>query len=107
MWPGGHGVARVTCGSSEPREKAPVSSESSRDPADSVLSPLELTLLQRHPDARPRPNATIRDAMLAIAALGGHIKNNGDPGWQVLGRGYEDLLILEQGAALALGCDQS
>jgi hypothetical protein len=48
------------------------------------------------------PNATIREAMLAIAALGGHIKNNGDPGWAVLGRGYEDLLLLERGAALAL-----
>lgn len=35
---------------------------------------------------------TVRDAMLAIAALGGHIKNNGDPGWLVLGRGYEDFL---------------
>jgi hypothetical protein len=45
--------------------------------------------------------------MLAIAALGGHIKNNGDPGWLVLGRGYEDLLLLERGAALALGCYQS
>ena len=31
---------------------------------------------------------TIRDAMLGIAALGGHIKNNGDPGWMVLGRGF-------------------
>jgi hypothetical protein len=76
-------------------------------PADAVLSPMKLTLLQRHPDVRLRPDATIRDAMLAIAALGGHIKNNGDPGWQVLGRGYEDLLLLERGAALALGCDQS
>jgi hypothetical protein len=35
--------------------------------------------------------------MLAIAALGGHIKNNGDPGWLVLGRGYEKLLVLERG----------
>jgi hypothetical protein len=26
--------------------------------------------------------------MLGIAALGGHIKNNGDPGWLVLGRGF-------------------
>ena len=76
-------------------------------PADAILSPLKLTLLQRHPDVRLRPNATIRDAMLAVAALGGHIKNNGEPGWQVLGRGYEDLLLLERGAALALGCDQS
>jgi hypothetical protein len=33
-------------------------------------------------------NPTIRDAMLGIAALGGHIKSNGDPGWLVLGRGF-------------------
>lgn len=71
-------------------------------PADRVLSPLKLTLLQRHPDARLRERPTIRDAMLAIARLGGHITNNGEPGWQVLGRGYEDLLLLEHGAALAL-----
>jgi hypothetical protein len=76
-------------------------------PADRVLSPLKLTLLQRHPDTKLGKAPTIRDAMLAIAALGGHIKNNGDPGWLVLGRGYEDLLLLERGAALALGCDQS
>jgi hypothetical protein len=76
-------------------------------PADRVLSPLKLTLLQRHPDTKLGRTPTIRDAMLAIAALGGHIKNNGEPGWIVLGRGYEDLLLLERGAALALGCDQS
>jgi len=44
---------------------------------------------------RPRPNA--REAMLAVAALGGHIKNNGDPGWLVVGRGMHDLLLLELG----------
>src|SRR6266496_3447836 len=49
-------------------------------PANAVLSPMKLALLQRHPDVRLRPDATIRDAMLAIAALGGHIRNNGDPG---------------------------
>jgi hypothetical protein len=71
-------------------------------PADHVLSPLKLMLLQKHPDVRLRRNPTIRDAMLAVARLGGHIRNNGDPGWQVLGRGYEDLLLLERGAAIAL-----
>jgi hypothetical protein len=76
-------------------------------PAARVLSRLKLTMLQRHPDVRLRANASLREAMLAIAALGGHIKNNGDPGWLVLGRGYEDLLLLERGAALAMGCDQS
>ncbi|WP_242355033.1 IS4 family transposase [Anaeromyxobacter sp. SG64] len=71
-------------------------------PADRVLSPLKLMLLQRHPDVKLREEPTIRDAMFAVAKLGGHIKNNGEPGWQVLGRGYEDLLLLERGAALAL-----
>jgi IS4 transposase len=71
-------------------------------PADRVLSPIKLMLLQRHPDLHLRAEPTIRDAMLAVAKLGGHIKNNGDPGWQVLGRGYEDLLLLERRAALAL-----
>lgn len=42
-----------------------------------------------------RPSA--RDVMLAVAALGGHIKSNGDPGWLVLGRGMHDLLLLELG----------
>jgi hypothetical protein len=39
--------------------------------------------------------------MLAVAALGGHIVNNGSPGWIVLGRGYDDLLTLEAGYLLA------
>jgi hypothetical protein len=76
-------------------------------PADRVLSPLKITLLQRHPDTALGTRPTIREAMFAIAKLGGHIRNNGEPGWIVLGRGYEDLLLLERGAALALGCDQS
>jgi hypothetical protein len=84
-----------------------LSRDDSTLPADRVLSPLKLTLLRRHPDTKLGPAPSIREAMLAIAALGGHIKNNGEPGWQVLGRGYEDLLLLERGAALALGCDQS
>lgn len=40
---------------------------------------------------------TIREAMLAVAGLGGHLPSNGDPGWLVLGRGMHDLLLLELG----------
>lgn len=40
---------------------------------------------------------TIKEAMLAIAGLGGHLPRNGDPGWLVLGRGMHDLLLLELG----------
>ena len=37
------------------------------------------------------------DIFYAIAALGAHIKNNGPPGWLVLGRGFDTLLTLELG----------
>lgn len=70
--------------------------------ASEVLGHTKLLVLQRHKDTRLRPDATARDAMLAIARLGGHISNNGDPGWIVLGRGYEKLLTYEQGMLLAL-----
>jgi len=44
---------------------------------------------------------TMRDVMLGVAALGGHIKNNGAPGWLVLGRGLTRLLDAEVGWRLA------
>jgi hypothetical protein len=39
---------------------------------------------------------TVRDLMLGVAALGGHIKNNGDPGWLVLGRGFRRFAEAEE-----------
>jgi hypothetical protein len=45
--------------------------------------------------------ANASEALLVVARLGGHIKNNGPPGWQVLGRGYERLLLLELGWRVA------
>jgi hypothetical protein len=69
-------------------------------PASDALTALQLRILQRHERTQLKGDATVYDAMLAIAALGGHIKNNGAPGWQVLGRGLEDLLLMERGAAL-------
>lgn len=68
-----------------------------RSPDDDrmALTPTQLEVL-RAVAKRPLPaKLTARDAMLAVAALGGHIKNNGDPGWIVLGRGLHDLLIME------------
>jgi len=41
-------------------------------------------------------HATVDDALLAVAALGGHLKNNGPPGWLVLRRGFEKLHTAEQ-----------
>lgn len=66
-------------------------------PASSALTPKQLEVL-RAVAKKPIPNRpTARDAMLAVAALGGHLKSNGDPGWLVLGRGMHDLLLLELG----------
>jgi hypothetical protein len=73
------------------------------EPASAQLSTLKLRVLQRHPKVRLADNASVTEAMLAVARLGGHIRNNGEPGWIVLGRGYEKLLLLEEGARLALG----
>ena len=37
-------------------------------------------------------NPSVNQVLLAIAGLGGHIKNNGAPGWMVIGRGYDKFL---------------
>lgn len=72
-------------------------------PATSVVSPLELTILKKRPKSGLPENPTARDVLYEVARLGGHIKNNGEPGWMVLGRGFEKLLLLTEGARLALG----
>jgi Transposase DNA-binding/Transposase DDE domain len=78
-------------------------------PATSAFDAEQLRLLAALLALRKRDlpaNPTIHDAMLGIAALGGHIRNNGDPGWQVLGRGFERFLEAEVGWRLARS-DQS
>lgn len=66
-------------------------------PAAAALTASQLQVLKAVAK-KPLPGRpTARDAMLAIAALGGHLKSNGDPGWLVLGRGLHDLLLLELG----------
>jgi hypothetical protein len=74
------------------REKTP-------RPATEVFSKERIRLLRAILEKRRRQlpeNPTVRDAMLGIAALGGHIKNNGDPGWLVLGRGFRRFLEAEE-----------
>jgi hypothetical protein len=64
--------------------------------ASSVLSGIELHLLT-HRLKLPKPPSTAQDALFAVARLGGHLKRNGDPGWQTIGRGFEKLILLEAG----------
>lgn len=70
--------------------------------AESILTKAQIVILRAEIPKSLSNQPTIEEAFLAIAKLGGHIKNNGDPGWIVLGRGYEELLILERGYALAV-----
>ena len=73
-------------------------------PIGQRLDPEQLLLLRKLLDRRRYhlpPHPTMRDAMLGIAALGGHIPNNGAPGWLVLGRGLSRLLEAELGWQLA------
>jgi hypothetical protein len=78
-------------------------------PAHLVLSKSQIEVL-RVMGRIPLPEEpTQRDALLAVAALGGHIKWNGDPGWLTLARGYADLVMLTAGweaAKLQLARDQ-
>lgn len=60
-------------------------------PASSLLSATHLAVLRVLARKPIPPNPTTRDVVLAIAALGGHLKRNGDPGWITLSRGYEEL----------------
>lgn len=61
-------------------------------PAEDIVTPIELEVLRKM-GHRPLPeNPTAGQVLLAIAGLGGHLKRNGAPGWQVLARGYQRLL---------------
>ena len=67
-------------------------------PASDVLSPTQLQCLRHFPRAPQLPDEpTAQQALDAIAALAGHIKNNGPPGWQKLAAGFRELLAFEQG----------
>jgi hypothetical protein len=81
-----------------------------KDPAIAALTLKQLEVL-RAVTRRPLPaSPSAKEAMLAVASLGGHLRSNGDPGWLVLGRGMHDLLLLELGwraREQARRCDQS
>jgi len=70
-------------------------------PARAVLTALELEVLRRAAKPKLPPRPTARAALLAIARLAGHRAVNGEPGWQLLGRGYQDLLMMTAGYQLA------
>jgi hypothetical protein len=69
-------------------------------PATVVLTPLQVRLLKAlhdrdHPRTPLPQMPTVKEAVYALAGLVGHFKSNGDPGWQLIGRGLNRLLQAE------------
>jgi transposase-like protein/DDE family transposase len=65
-------------------------------PAADVLRPAQIEVLRTFSLRHKLPaSPTVRDGLLAVAGLGGHLKNNGEPGWNVLMRGMRTLLNYE------------
>lgn len=82
-------------------------SEGNQWPANAALTPTQIQVLRTVSKRKLPAELTAHDAMMAIADIGGHIKSNGSPGWIVLARGFNDLLLLETGwLAAKAKCDQ-
>jgi len=66
-------------------------------PATDLLTRSQLAALRAlsHRPVPPIPSA--QDVLWCVAGIGGHIKNNGAPGWQVLQRGMEKFLAFAEG----------
>jgi hypothetical protein len=69
--------------------------------AESVLNEVQLQILRQEGNLQ-QEQTTVRAALLAVAALGGHLKHNGEPGWIILTRGMAKLLTLERGWRAAI-----
>ena len=68
----------------------------------SALTARQLQLLRICGSKTLSATPTNHEVYMALAALGGHLRSNGPPGWIVLGRAYDKLLVLEQGWAASL-----
>lgn len=66
-------------------------------PASEMLTDVQLNLLRVIGGAKLSASPTLLEALLAVAALGGHVKANGPPGWRVLQRGMQKILAYEEG----------
>lgn len=75
---------------------------SSDAPATEVLSPMHLDVLRQFSSYQLKPSPTVSEALLAVAALGGHLRRNGPPGWKILLAGMATLQAYAAGWEAAL-----
>jgi len=67
-----------------------------------ALTARQLAILRTTPAGRTlSATPSMRDALLLVARLGGHLRQNGAPGWLVLTRGMQKLRDMEAGWAAA------
>ena len=80
-------------------------------PATEVFTETEIEVLRVLSRRHRLPRApSARDALLAVAGIGGFLKRNGEPGWLTIGRGLDELLRaswLWTAAKSRQRCDQS
>lgn len=73
-----------------------------QQPPTAFFSQLEIDLMLADDSTRgATPPQTLTDAMRLLGRMGGHLKNNGPPGWLTLSRGYQFLQALVHGAEIA------
>lgn len=62
-----------------------------------ILTAPQLDILRRHTTRFMSQLPSNEEAAMALAELGGHLRSNGPPGWAILGRAFERLLLIEIG----------
>jgi len=65
--------------------------------AEGLVNDVQMRVIRHFTSRKLSAAPSIHELVWAIAAIGGHIKNNGEPGWQVLGRAWQRVLQLEHG----------
>jgi len=65
--------------------------------ACSTLTAQQIAILRLYTTRFMSPTPTNEEATMALAEFGGHLRSNGPPGWAVLGRALDRLLLIEIG----------
>jgi hypothetical protein len=62
-----------------------------------TLTPQQVEILRHHTSRVMSPLPSNEEVAMALAEFGGHLRSNGPPGWVILGRALERLLLIEIG----------
>ncbi len=60
-----------------------------------TLTPRQLAILRTQTSRKMSAKPTNEEATMALGELGGHLRSNGPPGWAILARATERLLVME------------